>query len=438
MNLSLLDYATLRVIWWLLIGVLLIGFAIMDGFDLGLGATFRFLGKTDDERRALLEAVEPVWEGNQVWFVLGAGAVFAAWPLLYAAAFSGLYTAMFLILVALILRPVGFAYRDKLIDARWRGLWDVTLTLGGALPALLFGVAFANVFLGVPFHFDALQRPTVTGGFFSLLHPFALLGGLMSLSMLVLHGNAYAAFKVSEPMAARARRVGRLASLVFVVTFIGTGFWVQSSLPGYAIVGLLSHSGPSDPMHKVVMVTAGAWLRNFQTWPWMWAAPASAVVGAVSAHVLLQLRLAGAAFTASILVQVGTILTAGFAPVSVSAALLHLPQSEPDDMGCIEQRQNPPADAGGGNPFPTDHYRLHNLGVPSAEGTYQPRNSTWTWGRLLMWYFSWILGTGLALAFGVLNAIWYEIVEQEPQKADEVSQTPPPKATPAPIATTNL
>ena len=295
MTSSLLDYATLRVLWWLLIGVLLIGFAIMDGFDLGVGATFRILGKTDEERRALLEAVEPVWEGNQVWFVLGAGAVFAAWPLLYAAAFSGLYLAMFLILAALILRPVGFAYRDKLIDTRWRGLWDIALTLGGALPALLFGVAFANLFLGIPFHFDALQRPTVTGGFFSLLHPFALLGGVMSLSMLILHGNAYAAFKVGEPMAGRARLVGRLASLIFVVTFVGTGFWVQSTLPGYEIVGLMNHSGPSDPMHKVVMATAGA------------------VLGAVSAYVFLQLRHAGAAFMASVLVQAGTILTAGFA-----------------------------------------------------------------------------------------------------------------------------
>src|ERR1700719_2215975 len=100
------------------------GFAVMDGFDLGLGATFRFVGRTDEERRALLEAVEPVWEGNQVWLVLAGGAVFAAWPLLYAAAFSGLYLAMFLLLLALILRPVGFAFRGKLTDVRWRAVWD--------------------------------------------------------------------------------------------------------------------------------------------------------------------------------------------------------------------------------------------------------------------------------------------------------------------------
>jgi cytochrome bd ubiquinol oxidase subunit II len=310
---ALLDYATLRVIWWLLIGVLLIGFAITDGFDLGLGATFRFLGRTDAERRALLGAVEPVWEGNQVWFILGGGAVFAAWPLLYATSFSGLYLAMFLLLVALILRPVGFTYRDKLTDQRWRSLWDGALTLGGALPALLFGVAFGNLFLGVPFHFDVLQRPVVTGAFFSLLHPFALLAGVMSLSMLILHGNAYAAMKVGEPMAARARAVGSVASVIFLATFIGAGYWVYSTLGGYEIVSVMDPGGPSDPMRKTVAVVAGAWLNNFHTWPWMWIAPAAAVSGATGALLLLRARLAGTAFMASVLVQCGTILTAGFA-----------------------------------------------------------------------------------------------------------------------------
>jgi cytochrome bd ubiquinol oxidase subunit II len=308
-----LDYATLRVIWWLILGILLMGFAITDGFDLGLGASFTYLGRTDAERRALLSSVEPVWEGNQVWFVLGGGAAFAAWPLLYAASFSGLYPAMFLLLVALILRPVGFAYRDKLSDARWRRIWDVALTLGGALPALLFGVAFANLFLGIPFHFDGMQRPEVTGGFFSLLHPFALLGGIISLSMLVLHGNAYAAMKVGEPMAARACLIGRVASAVFLLAFIGTGWWVGTSLDGYQITSVIDHAGPSDPMRKTVAIAAGAWLGNFHTWPWMWAAPVCAILGAAAAHAFLHLRHYGSAFMASVVVQGGTILTGGFA-----------------------------------------------------------------------------------------------------------------------------
>ena len=219
----MLDYETLRVIWWLLLGVLLIGFAITDGFDLGLGATFRFLGRTDAERRVLLESIEPVWEGNQVWFILGGGAVFAAWPLLYAASFSSLYLAMFLLLVALILRPVGFGFRNKLTNPSWRSAWDWALTVSGAVPALLFGVAFGNLFLGLPFHFDSLQRPVYSGGFFNLLYPFALLGGVISLSMIILHGATYAAMKVGEPMGARAKVLGRIASAVFVLAFIGAG-----------------------------------------------------------------------------------------------------------------------------------------------------------------------------------------------------------------------
>jgi len=313
MTSALIGYATLRVIWWLIIGVLLVGFAITDGFDLGLGVSFTYLGRTDAERRALLSSVEPVWEGNQVWFVVGGGAAFAAWPLLYATSFSGLYLAMFLLLVSLILRPVGFAYRGKLTEVRWRAAWDAALTLGGGVPALLFGVAFANLFLGVPFHFDGMQRPVVTGGFFSLLHPFALLGGIISLSMLVLHGNAYAAMKVGEPMAARARAVGRAASAIFLVAFLAAGVWVSSTLGGYQVTSVMDHAGPSNPMRKTVAIVAGAWLGNFHAWPLMWAAPACAVLGALAAHALLHLRHAGAAFMASVLVQAGTILTGGFA-----------------------------------------------------------------------------------------------------------------------------
>jgi cytochrome bd ubiquinol oxidase subunit II len=307
-----LDYATLRVLWWLILGVLLIGFAVMDGFDLGVGATFRFTGRTDAERRALLAGVEPVWEGNQVWFILGGGAAFAAWPLLYATAFSGLYLAMFLLLVAFILRPVGFVYRDKLADLRWRCVWDIALTLGGALPALLCGVAFGNLFLGVPFHFDVLQRPVVGGSFFSLLHPFALLGGICSLSMILLHGNAYAAMKVGEPMAGRARAVGRIAAAVFLVAFIAAGFWVRG-MEGFQLAGIVDHAGPSNPVGKSVLKVSGAWLANFHTWPWLWAAPVLAIISAAAAHALLHVRRAGAAFLASCLTQAGTILTAGFA-----------------------------------------------------------------------------------------------------------------------------
>ena len=177
------EYEVLRLTWWLLLGILLIGFAITDGFDLGVAAIFRFIGRTNDERIALLESVEPVWEGNQVWLILGGGAVFAAWPLLYAAAFSSFYLAMLLLLAVLIIRPVGFTFRGKIDDPRWRNVWDWALCVNGLAASLLFGVAFGNLFIGVPFHLDELSRPVYRGSFISLLHPFALLAGIVSLAM---------------------------------------------------------------------------------------------------------------------------------------------------------------------------------------------------------------------------------------------------------------
>ena len=184
-------YEALRLIWWALLGVLLIGFAVMDGFDLGTAALLPFVARNDLERRIAINTVGPVWEGNQVWFILGGGAIFAAWPALYAASFSGLYLAMFLILTALILRPVGFKFRSKLEAPLWRSIWDWALFAGGVVPSLVFGVAFGNLFLGVPFTFDDDIRFHSTISLLSLLNPFALLVGLVSLSMIVLHGSAW-------------------------------------------------------------------------------------------------------------------------------------------------------------------------------------------------------------------------------------------------------
>jgi cytochrome d ubiquinol oxidase subunit II len=306
------DYETLRLIWWLILGVLLIGFAVMDGFDLGLGATFRFLGRSDEERRALLESIEPVWDGNQVWLILGGGAVFAAWPLLYAASFSGLYLAMFLLLGALILRPVGFIFRNKIADARWRHAWDWALTIGGAVPALLAGVAFGNLFLGLPFHFDALQRPVFTGSFFALLRPFALLSGLTSLAMLIMHGSAYAALKVGPPMSRRAVAAGCSAAVVFIVCFILAGVWV-SGLDGQQLASAVDGQAPSNPLGKHVAVVSGGWLANYRAHPLLWLAPLGALAAAGTAGGLLRAGRAGLAFVASAGAVATTILTAGVA-----------------------------------------------------------------------------------------------------------------------------
>jgi len=307
------DYETLRMIWWLLLGVLLIGFAVTDGFDLGVGALFRFIGRTDDERRALLEAIEPVWEGNQVWFILGGGAVFAAWPLLYAASFSGLYFAMLLVLLALILRPVGFVFRNKVTSPGWRNLWDWALFVGGAVPALLFGVAFGNLFLGLPFHIDDIAKPVYTGSFFGLLHPFALLCGVVSLCMLLLHGAAYAALKVENPMAARARSAGRLAGIVMLLAFTLAGLWLYFGIDGLRLTGEMDPNGLSNPLRKAAEWSSGAWLGNFGALRWLWIAPLLAYLGGILAVVTLKSGRAGLAVTLSGLAIAGIILTAGLA-----------------------------------------------------------------------------------------------------------------------------
>ena len=184
----MIDYEVLRVIWWVLVGVLLIGFAITDGFDLGVGALLTLIGKTDDERRVMINTVGPHWDGNQVWFITAGGAIFAAWPMIYATAFSGFYLALALVLIALWMRPLGFDFRSKLEDKRWRTSWDWALFTSGFVPALIFGVAFGNLLLGVPFELDGNLKATYTGSFFGLLTPFALVAGLVSVAMILNHG----------------------------------------------------------------------------------------------------------------------------------------------------------------------------------------------------------------------------------------------------------
>ncbi|MGL5119919.1 MAG: cytochrome d ubiquinol oxidase subunit II, partial [Plesiomonas shigelloides] len=180
------DYETLRLIWWLIIGVILIGFAVSDGFDMGVGTLLPFIAANDTEKRILLNSVGPHWEGNQVWLILAGGALFAAWPLVYAAAFSGFYAAMIILLSALFFRPLAFDYRGKIADARWRNLWDWGLFIGSAVPAILFGVVFGNLLQGVPFTLDNNLHISYQGTFWALLNPFALLCGLLSLCMILL------------------------------------------------------------------------------------------------------------------------------------------------------------------------------------------------------------------------------------------------------------
>jgi len=307
------DYATLKVIWWLLIGALFIGFALTDGFDMGAGTLNPFLGRNDDERRVVINTVGPHWDGNQVWFITAGGAIFAAWPLVYAAAFSGFYIALLLVLFALILRPVGFEYRSKLPTPAWRTFWDWALFAGSAVPALVFGVAFGNLLQGVPFHYDAELAPHYTGSFFALLNPFALLAGVLSLALLVLHGATYLQLRTEGVLRERAKRAARLAAATVIVAFAAAGLWLVYGIEGYRIVSMPAPGASFVPLAKAVERAAGAWLANYKTYPWMMVAPALGFLGAIAALVLSGARRAAAwAFVASAIAIVGVILTAGF------------------------------------------------------------------------------------------------------------------------------
>ena len=312
MDFIFLDYQTLRVIWWLLLGILLIGFAVMDGFDLGVGTLLPFVAKTDEERRLVLNTIGPVWEGNQVWLVLGGGAIFAAWPPLYAVSFSGFYLAMFLILFALILRPVGFKYRGKMPSQTWRNNWDRALFIGGFIPALIMGVAVGNVLLGVPFAIDDTARISYHGHLIGLLTPFALVAGLVSVAMLIAHGAAMLVIKLDGPVAQRAARIGSISALVTVALFAVAGAWVAFGLPGYQITLSAGVDGPSNPLLKSAEI-GGGWMANYRDMPATIAAPVLGFVGMLLSAVFLRARAGGKAFIASGAGIAGIILTVGFA-----------------------------------------------------------------------------------------------------------------------------
>jgi cytochrome d ubiquinol oxidase subunit II len=312
-NFDMVDYDSLRVVWWLFLGLLLVGFAALDGIVLGLGAIFRFVAQTEPERRALVGAIKPTWDFNQLWLILGSVVAFAAWPLLYAASFSVLRFAFWAVLFASIFRPVGFGLRNLIVASRWRNTWDWALCIGGIVPALLWGIAFGNLFLGIPFHFDAAQQVMHGGKFLDLLTRFTLLCGVVSLSMMVMHGACYAAKKLDEPAARRARHAGIVAAGFFVIAFIAAGLFVIFSLDGYRVLGGIAPLGTSNPAQHAVWHSPGAWLDNYIKWPLMWGAPLTALVSALFSCWLLLLRWTRAAFAASCLVSVGTLFTAGFA-----------------------------------------------------------------------------------------------------------------------------
>jgi len=307
------DYEILRILWWAVLGVLLIGFAVMDGFDMGSLALLPFVAKTDNERRIVINTIGPVWEGNQVWLLLGAGAIFAAWPYLYAVAFSGFYFAMLIVLLTLILRPVGMKFRSKMPGIGWRAFWDWCLFAGGSVPPVIFGVAFGNALEGVPFSFDSSLRMTYSGSFFALLNPFALLCGILSLGMILLQGATWLAVKTEASVQRRARQTIVALAMGVPLLFAVGGIWSGGFIDGYHYASTINPEGPSNPLYKTVTRASGALMDNFSNYPIAWLVPALVILGAALALIGVARRRPIVSFIGSSLVIAGTVATAGVA-----------------------------------------------------------------------------------------------------------------------------
>lgn len=306
-----MDYEALRFIWWLLIGILLIGFVITDGFDMGVAALLKVLGNSNDERRVMINAIAPHWDGNQVWLITAGGALFAAWPTVYAASFSGFYLALMLTLFALFLRPIGFEYRAKIDNEQWRSRWDWALTAGSAIPALIFGVAFGNLLQGVPFYFDDILRLHYTGSFWALLNPFALLAGVLSLLMIVNHGATYLQLKTEGELKARSEKLSFILALICALLFVLAGVWLYVGIDGYIVSSVIDTNGANRTTEKLVAVTTAGWFVNYGKLPLLWLVPALGVLGFITCALASKAQRHISAFISSSLAVAMVILTAG-------------------------------------------------------------------------------------------------------------------------------
>ena len=305
-----MDYEVLRILWWVLLGLLLIGFTILDGFDLGVGMLLPFVGKNDEERRILINTIGPVWEGNQVWLILGIGASFAAWSFLYAAAFSGLYGGVFLLLFSLILRPVGFKFRSKMSHPLWRQIWDWALCIGGAGPAFMFGVIVANLFTGLPFYFDDTLRLFIDVSLWELWSPFSLGCGFLSLFLMMLQGATYGGIKTRGILQSRFKKVGQIAILAGAVLFALGGFWIMTKIPGFSLKEPWIQNGPSNPLYKQVF-RAQNWMTNYKKYSWIWCFPISVYFFLVCSFISLHFKRWGLSFISSSLVIITLMITIG-------------------------------------------------------------------------------------------------------------------------------
>lgn len=306
------DYVTLKVIWWAIMCFVMIAFAITGGMDIGVNFLLPIIGKNEDERRLIINSIGPTWEGNQVWLItLGAG-LFAIWPNAYATAFSGLYFALLLVLLMLILRPPGFDYRGKIESQMWRRVWDILLFLSSLVLAIVFGVAIGNLFEGLPFYYDNDLHSIYKGGFLNLLSLSAIVFGLVSLCMCAVQGALFLQYKLEGTLSQRARSSVKIFGLGFIVSFVCAGIFVSLYSNGYVIKSIPDLSTGFAATQKVVVLASG-WLNNYTNYPVLWILPIFTIVATQMAIVLSQYNKPVVALFINSIVIITTVLTAATA-----------------------------------------------------------------------------------------------------------------------------
>ncbi len=308
------DYLSLKLIWWFFILTLFIIFFILGGRDFGVCVLLPFVAKTDDERRLFLNSIGPTWEGNQVWFITLGGAIFAAWPLVYATAFSGLYYALLIVLLTLIIRPPGIDYRSKMKSVVWRTTWDYALFLSGLAPSLVFGVGLGNILLGLPFYLDQNYLSHYDGHFYQLLNPFSLVFGLCAVSVLALRGGIFLQHKMPEEYSEKFKKINSFTGLSFIVLFIILGLWISLYQMGYEYLSVPSTQEALNTLIKQVSLSPKGWLTNYQHYPILYALPLLTLGFAI-------LSIIGSWLNTYLLGMMGSCLTIIGALLTVNAAL---------------------------------------------------------------------------------------------------------------------
>lgn len=304
------DYETLRLIFWALLVLAVLGFAAYEGLSLGAAMLLSLVGRTGTERQTIIACIAPTSLGQLAWLVVAIALLFAAWPIAYAVFFSSLESVLLLMLLAWILRPLGFYFRSASENPAWQQNWDKALSISGFLPAALLGILCGNLLKGVPFHLDSDMRIFFLGDFWGLFNPFTLLVAALSVSLFLMYGAAYLQLKCEDEMYRHSQVLVFKAGAAFLALFALTGLWI-TRLEGYHVTSEIFPGGVANPLAKFVKRSEGLWLDNYEHQPGLWAVPALAFLGGGATLYLSKVNRRQWAFIASAVTVVMSVLTAG-------------------------------------------------------------------------------------------------------------------------------